>query len=131
MPIMVKANCEQKVPEEKVKEFLELGYSLLDENGKVLEKGKPQSKDDFMIANANLKKDLDAALEENETLVKENAALKAKVEELTAAITDAEDVAKKAAEGSVKAALEENETAAESTDTPAAPSKRGRKAAAK
>jgi len=85
---MVKANCEQKVPEEKVKEFLELGYSLLDENGKVLEKGKPQSKDDFMIANANLKKDLDAA-------------------------------------------LEENETAAESTDTPAAPSKRGRKAAAK
>lgn len=130
MPIMVKANCEQKVPEEKVDEFLELGYSLLDENGKVLEKGKPQSKDDFMIANANLKKDLDAALAENEILIKENAELKKQVKELNAALAENEEVAKTASKASVEAAAKEPEATAEGAEEPATP-KRGRKAASK
>ena len=130
MPIMVKANCEQKVPEEKVDEFLELGYSLLDENGKVLEKGKPQSKDDFMIANANLKKDLDAALAENETLVKENVELREQIKSLNAALAGNESIAKKAAKASVDAATKDDETPAENAEEPATP-KRGRKAASK
>lgn len=130
MPIMVKANCERKVPEEKVKEFLELGYSLLNDEGKIVEEGKPQSKNDFMLANAALKEELNAALAENENLVKENAELKKQVEELNAALAENEEVAKTAAKASAEAATKAPEATAEGTEEPAAP-KRGRKAASK
>lgn len=114
MPLMIKANCEKKVPEEKVGEFLELGFSLLDENGTVVKEGKPQNKNDFMRENATLKKDLATITKENYALVEENNALKAKVDELTIAL--AEKITKAATEVDVTAAKDGEETSDESAD---------------
>ena len=55
MALVKKANTELTVPEEKIKEYLNLGYSLIDKSGKVLEKGKLQSKDDLASENEELK----------------------------------------------------------------------------
>lgn len=77
MPLMKRANCERRVPEDKVPEYLALGYSVISENGEVLQKGTAQSKEDLLRVNADLTK-------ENEDLKSENEALKVKIAELEA-----------------------------------------------
>lgn len=75
MPLMKRANCERMVPVDKVPEYLALGYSVIGENGEVLQKGTAQSKEDLLRANTDLTK-------ENETLKTENASLKVRIAEL-------------------------------------------------
>lgn len=74
MPIVKKANCERTISDDKVSEYLEMGYSLIDGSGTVLKKGKPQTKGDLQTA-------LSAALEENK-------ALKAEIDKLSAALEE-------------------------------------------
>lgn len=75
MAIMKKGNCEKVVDEDKVNEFIELGYSLLDEKGEVIKFGEPQSKDDFRTENKELKV-------QNEELKKQNDEYAAEIEKL-------------------------------------------------
>lgn len=70
MALVKRANCERCVPDEKIKEYLELGYSLIDKSGNVLERGKAQSKEDLLVA-------FNEATAEVERLKAENASLKA------------------------------------------------------
>lgn len=75
MPLMKRANCERMVPVDKVPEYLALGYSVIGENGVILQKGTAQSKEDLLRANTDLAK-------ENEALKSENEVLKVKIAEL-------------------------------------------------
>ena len=45
--LMKKANGERLVPDEKVTEYLEMGYSVIAPDGKVLEKPKPTTPAEF------------------------------------------------------------------------------------
>lgn len=83
MAIVKKANRERIVPEEKVNEFLALGYSLIDNDGNVLKKGTAQTKDDFRVAlkeaqieNTELHAEIVRLKEENDSLHAEIEALK-------------------------------------------------------
>lgn len=78
MAIMKKGNCEKVVDEDKVNEFIELGYSLLDEKGEVIKFGEPQSKDDFRTENKELKK-------QNDEYAAEIKKLKEQIEKLNLA----------------------------------------------
>ncbi len=80
MALMIKGNCEKIVSEEKVSEFIELGYSLLDDKGKVIKHGNPQNKDDFRAENEALKHENASLNSENKKLIAENEALKAEIE---------------------------------------------------
>ena len=84
MAIVKKANRERIVPEEKVNEFLALGYSLIDNDGNVLKKGTAQTKDDFRVAlkeaqieNAELHAEIVRLKNENDALHAEIETLKA------------------------------------------------------
>lgn len=67
MALMRRANCERTVPEDKVNEYLEMGYSLIKDK-EVIKKGRAQTKDDLLVALAAAER--------------ENAALKAELEQL-------------------------------------------------
>ena len=82
MALVKRANSERIVPEEKVKEFLELGYSLIDEKGNVLKKGKAQSKEDLLVAYNEANAEIAALKDENKALKDENANLKAELDKL-------------------------------------------------
>ena len=94
MALMLKGNCEKQVPEDKVSEFLELGYSLINEEGKILKVGDPQKREDLKVVNATLKRELEKVVAENHTLAETNEALKAEVEKLTAALAEANEALK-------------------------------------
>lgn len=83
MLLVKRANCERKIPEEKLNEFLALGYSLIDDKGNVLQKGKANSKEDLLTAyndaqaeNAELHAEIVRLKEENDSLHAEIEALK-------------------------------------------------------
>ena len=82
MPLMIKGNCEKTVEESQVNKFLALGFSLLDDKGKIVKYGDPQSKDDFRNENETLKTEIAKVKRENETLKIENEELKAENETL-------------------------------------------------
>lgn len=88
MAIMKKGNCEKVVDEDKVNEFIELGYSLLDEKGEVIKFGEPQSKDDFRTENKELKV-------QNEELKKQNDEYAAEIEKLNEQIEKLVSASKK------------------------------------
>lgn len=88
MAIMKKGNCEKVVDEDKVNEFIELGYSLLDEKGEVIKFGEPQSKDDFRTENKELKV-------QNEELKKQNDEYAAEIEKLNEQIEELVSASKK------------------------------------
>lgn len=88
MAIMKKGNCEKVVDEDKVNEFIELGYSLLDEKGEVIKFGEPQSKDDFRTENKELKV-------QNEELKKQNNEYAAEIEKLNEQIEKLVSASKK------------------------------------
>ena len=81
MPLMIKGNCEKTVEESQVNKFLALGFSLLDDKGKIVKYGDPQSKDDFRNENETLKTEIAKVKRENETLKIENETLKAESNE--------------------------------------------------
>lgn len=83
MALVKRANCERIVPDEKVNEFLALGYSLIDKDGTVLKKGKAQSKEDLLVAykdsqaeNAELHAEIVRLKNENDALHVEIESLK-------------------------------------------------------
>lgn len=84
MPKVVKKNKQLQVSEEKLDEFLALGYNQIDENGKVVKSGKPTT--------------LPAYQEENRRLKAENTKLNKEVDKLKKEISEL----KRAAEGNNK-----------------------------
>ena len=82
MLIVKRANCERKIPEEKLNEFLNLGYSLINEKGEVLQKGKANSKEDLLAAFNESQKENAELRTELEKLKVENDALKVEIESL-------------------------------------------------
>lgn len=82
MLLVRKANCERKIPEEKLNDFLELGYSLINEKGEVLQKGKANSKEDLLAAFSDAQKENSELRAEIEKLKVENDSLKAEIESL-------------------------------------------------
>jgi len=82
MLLVKKANCECSIAEEKLDEFLNLGYDLINKKGEVLKKGNAQSKDDFMRENKELREKVQAMTDVIDTLKSENDTLKAKIAEL-------------------------------------------------
>lgn len=56
---MRKANGERLVPPEKVAEYLELGYSVIDSEGHVIKRPDPKTPAEFKAAVAEMKKDFD------------------------------------------------------------------------
>ncbi len=85
MAIMKKGNCEKVVDEDKVNEFIELGYSLLDEKGEVIKFGEPQSKDDFRTENKELKVQNEELKKQNDEYAAEIEKLKEQIEKLNLA----------------------------------------------
>ncbi len=47
MAIVKRANVELRVPEDQVKEYLDLGYSVIDSDGNVIQHCKPQTLEDY------------------------------------------------------------------------------------
>lgn len=86
MAIMKKGNCEKVVDEDKVNEFIELGYSLLDEKGEVIKFGEPQSKDDFRTENKELKVQNEELKKQNDEYAAEIKKLKEQIEKLNLAV---------------------------------------------
>lgn len=84
MPLMIKGNCEKTVEENQVNKFLALGFSLLDDKGKIVKYGDPQSKDDFRNENETLKANIAEVKSENSKLKAENEELKTDNEKLKA-----------------------------------------------
>ena len=82
MALVKRANCERIVPDEKVNEFLALGYSLIDKDGTVLKKGKAQSKEDLLVAYKDAQAENADLKAENVKLKEENDSLKAEIEAL-------------------------------------------------
>lgn len=82
MALVKRANCERIVPDEKVNEFLSLGYSLIDKDGTVLKKGKAQSKEDLLVAYKDVQKENEEFQAEIVRLKTENDSLKAEIEAL-------------------------------------------------
>lgn len=65
--LMKKGNGERQVPEEKVAEFLALGYSVIDSEGKVLVEAEPTNLAEYKAALTKARKERDeykAALDE-------------------------------------------------------------------
>lgn len=81
MPVVMKGNKQLTVEEHKVKEFLGMGYSLIDEDGNITQAGNATSLAEIKAENLTLK----AELTKYKSIEAENAALKAEIEELKVA----------------------------------------------
>jgi septal ring factor EnvC (AmiA/AmiB activator) len=76
MTLVKKANTEYNIPDDKLKEYLEMGYSQVDpKTGKIIKEGKTTDKNELSAKYEALKA-------EAETLRAENAALKAEIASL-------------------------------------------------
>lgn len=89
MALVIKGNKQLTVAPEKVKEYLLIGYSEIDEEGKVLQVGEATDLKDIKAENDTLKaklaeyKDNIEKLDQLEALQAENADLKAQLEAAT------------------------------------------------
>lgn len=90
MSVLVKkGNSERVIAEEKLPEFLKMGYSHIDKSGKVIKKGEAQTASDLRAAYAEATKEVAALTKQVEELSdeldvvkKENEALKEQIIEL-------------------------------------------------
>ena len=73
MAIVIKKNKELIVADEKLQEFIDMGYTQIDEKGKVIKAGKVNTIAAYQAENTQLK-------EEIEKLKAENVKLKKKLE---------------------------------------------------
>lgn len=76
MKIVMKKNKQLKIPDEKLEEFLEMGYSRIDENGEVIIAGKATTLAGYKAENNFLKAENVELKKEIENLKAENAKLK-------------------------------------------------------
>ena len=84
MALMKRANREIIVPEHLVGEYLDKGYSLIDDKGTILKDSNPQNVEDFRSLVSHLK-DRITELESQEGLLStENAELKQELDSLRA-----------------------------------------------
>ena len=89
MALVIKGNKQLTVAPEKVKEYLSIGYSEIDEEGKVLQVGEATDLKDIKAENDTLKaklaeyKDNIEKLDQLEALQAENANLKTQLEAAT------------------------------------------------
>ena len=84
MVLVKRANCERVIAEDKVAEFLALGYSVIDKDGTVLQKGKATSKEDLLVAYNAAQAENTELHAEIVRLKNENDALHAEIETLKA-----------------------------------------------
>lgn len=94
---VVKGNVEYRIPAHKKKEYLDQGYSVLDESGKVLVEGRPVTLKDYQqriaeLENENIEagKAYCALYEEHEKLIVEYNALKTAYSTLEASVKESE-----------------------------------------
>jgi cell division protein FtsB len=76
MPKVIKGNRQLTVAEEKVNEFLTLGWSLINDKGDIIEVGQATDLKSIKAENDTLKAELAKLKAENDKLKKENAKLK-------------------------------------------------------
>ena len=80
MKIVMKKNKQLQVPDEKLEEFLALGYNEIDSEGKVVSVGKATTLAGFQAENDRLKAENTQLKEEIEKLKAENVKLKKELE---------------------------------------------------
>lgn len=75
MVIVIKKNKQLQVADEKLEEFIEMGYTQIDENGKVIKAGKVNTiaaykteNNLLKVENTKLKKEIENLKAENEQL---------------------------------------------------------------
>lgn len=83
--LMKRANGECMVPEEKVTEFLAMGYSVIDLEGHVLVEAEPSTLPECKLKIKKLNAEIEALKAENELLKNEQIGLLKEREELLAA----------------------------------------------
>lgn len=84
MAKVLKGNKQLTVDETKVEEFLQLGYSQIDEKGEIIKPGKATSEKELKEENATLKAENQKSKKAIEKLKAENEKLKAELEKLKA-----------------------------------------------
>lgn len=68
MATVKRANVELQVSEDKVKEYLVKGYSVIDDSGKVIQQCQPQTLDDYKRYVQELEAQINALKEKVKTL---------------------------------------------------------------
>ncbi|EKY23890.1 hypothetical protein [Clostridium celatum] len=71
MAIVIKKNKELIVADEKLQEFIDMGYTQIDEKGKVIKAGKVNTIAAYQAENTQLKEEIDKLKAENIKLKKE------------------------------------------------------------
>ena len=84
MALMKRANREIIVPEHLAGEYLDKGYSLIDDKGTILKDSNPQNVEDFRSLVAHLKDRIAGLESHEESLTKENVELKSELDALRA-----------------------------------------------
>ena len=77
MVLVVKGNTEFTIPEEKIEEYINMGYSLIDNDGTVIRTGRPKTADDFNHVISELTAEVKKLTADNRVLTEENKKLKA------------------------------------------------------
>lgn len=80
---VVKGNVEYRIPEHKKKEYLDMGYSVLDAQGKVAIQGRPVTMADYKQRVAELEALVKEQDEQLALLAADNSAKDGRVAELT------------------------------------------------
>lgn len=71
MKIVIKKNKELIVADEKLQEFIDMGYTQIDEKGKVIKAGKVNTIAAYQAENTQLKEEIEKLKAENVKLKKE------------------------------------------------------------
>ena len=71
MAIVIKKNKELIVTDEKLQEFIDMGYTQIDEKGKVIKAGKVNTIAAYQAENTQLKEEIEKLKAENVKLKKE------------------------------------------------------------
>lgn len=71
MAIVIKKNKELIVADEKLQEFIDMGYTQIDEKGKVIKAGKVNTIAAYQAENTQLKEEIEKLKAENVKLKKE------------------------------------------------------------
>ena len=71
MAIVIKKNKELIVADEKLQEFIDMGYTQIDEKGKVIKAGKVNTIAAYQAENTQLKEEIEKLKAENVKLNKE------------------------------------------------------------
>ena len=71
MAIVIKKNKELIVADEKLQEFIDMGYTQIDEKGKVIKAGKVNTIAAYQAENTQLKEEINKLKAENIKLKKE------------------------------------------------------------